>query len=99
MFTKNNFAMFFPLVLNSIDCPSGSVLSGSLFADFPVHEGVQVAAPGALPCAFRRIGIAGMNHLNNEVAVEAHSRFAVDKFRPRVRSPLSHGQSLLFAIA
>jgi len=43
-----------------------------------VLEGIDMTASGASPRALLRVGIALVNHLNHQVAVQTHRRFAVD---------------------
>jgi hypothetical protein len=44
-------------------------------------EGIDVTALRAIPGSLLRVGIAGMNHLDNQVAVQAHRWFAVYELR------------------
>jgi hypothetical protein len=58
---------------------SGFGLSGTcLFPDLPMLEGVDMAAPGAIPCPFLGVGIALVNHLNNQMTVQTHRGLTVD---------------------
>jgi len=41
-------------------------------------EGIDVTASGASPRALLGVGIALVNHLNHQVAVQAHGRLTVD---------------------
>jgi hypothetical protein len=54
--------------------------SWRLFSDFPVHKRVVVRTSGALPGAFRGIGVTVMSHFNDEVAMQTHRGFAIDEF-------------------
>jgi len=49
-----------------------------LFPDLPVLEGIDVTALWASPRALLGVGIALVNHLNHQVAVQAHGRLTVD---------------------
>jgi hypothetical protein len=56
-------------------------------------EGIDVATLGAVPCPFLGVRIAFMDHLNNQVTVQTHRWFAIDKL---LLSGLPHGWALLF---
>ena len=51
-------------------------LAANLFLDLPMGEQVLVAASRTLPRSLHRIGTAQMEHLNDQVAVQAHGRMA-----------------------
>jgi hypothetical protein len=50
-------------------------------------EGIEMTTPRAVPCPFLGIGVALVNHLYNQVAVQAHRRLAIDKL---ILERLSH---------
>src|SRR5262249_9696140 len=60
---------------------SGFGPSGILFPDLPVLEGIDVTTPRAVPCPLLRVCVSRVNHLHNQMAVQAHRWFAVDIFR------------------
>src|SRR5215510_4767710 len=66
-----------PVVPKSL---SGFGFAPNLLLDFPVREQVFVAAPWALPRTFYRIRTTLMEHLDDEMAMETHSRMAENKF-------------------
>jgi hypothetical protein len=43
-------------------------------------EGIDVTTLRAIPGPLLRVGIAGMNHFDNQVAVQTHRWFAVYEF-------------------
>jgi hypothetical protein len=63
---------------NSSYKSGGFSLPRTLFPDLPVLEGIDVTASGASPCALLWVRIALVNHLNHQVAVQAHGRLTVD---------------------
>ncbi len=52
-----------------------------LLLDLPVREQILVAAPGALPGTLHGICTALMEHFDDEVAMQAHRRVAVNPLR------------------
>jgi hypothetical protein len=52
----------------------GFGLSAYLFLDLPVREEILMAASRAFPGSFDGIGTAHVEHLNNQVTVQAHCR-------------------------
>jgi hypothetical protein len=66
-----------PVVPKSL---SGFGFAPNLLLDFPVREQVFVAAPWALPGTFYRIRTTLMEHLDDEMAMETHSRMTENKF-------------------
>src|SRR5262249_24830998 len=81
---------------------SGFSLPWRLFPDFPMLERVNMTTLRATPCPFLRIRIPLMNHLDNQVAVQAHRWFAVHVFAlrnlPHVLNPPLLNSTLLLAI-
>jgi hypothetical protein len=63
-----------------------------LFPDLPMQKRVSVVTPGALPCSFSRVRIALVNHLDDQMAMQAHRWFAIDKLR--LLCSLSHDSAL-----
>ena len=59
-----------------------------------MQKRVNVVTPGALPCPFSGVRIALMDHLHNQMTMQAHRWFAVDKLR--LLHHLSHDSALLY---
>jgi hypothetical protein len=85
--TKNNFDILLASCAGETphDCYkqtlSGFGSSRILFPDLPMLEGVNVTTPRAIPCPFLRVGISRVNHLHDQMTVQAHRRFAIHIFR------------------
>jgi hypothetical protein len=54
----------------------GFGLATDLFLDLPMGEEILMAASRTLPRSLHRIGTAQMEHLDDQVAVQAHCRMA-----------------------